>query len=403
MAIYMSRVKTFPRSKGARVTRAAAYRAGERIRDERSGQVYSYLDRQDVARKEIIVPSEFAGNAAISWTQDRATLWNAVERTERCNAQLGREVMVVLPGELSPQQRIQLTREYAQDLADRYRCAVDMAIHLPRPDAGERNHHAHLLMTPRQVTPDGLGPRTSFGLSGRERRALGLCNRREDLLWQRERWATVANKALEAAGLSARIDHCARRSLERKPELRLPLKIYKIERESGRPSQVGEALRRQHRERVAAWVIGPAELARVKQRQKEEAHRALIKRDALELNAEKRLSRAVFNKEELNQQRREQYHLQKAREREIEARMTPAQRSAQEWLKWRKRHPEIVSTPEQSVQNWRAYREAELMKVTSDGMSRELSHDWDARRKGKKLEQECQYGPEKDRDYGLEL
>ena len=177
----------------------------------------------------------------------------------------------------------------------------------------------------------------------------------------------------------------------------------KIERESGRPSRVGEALRKQHRERVAAWVIGPGELARVMRRQKEEARRALVKRDALEVSVEKKLSRAVFNREELNQQRREKYHMQKAREREIEARMTPAERSAQKWLKWRERHPEQVNTPEQAVQDWLAYREAERMRGTSDGVSLEHSHDWDKRRRGKELERDREYGRERDRDYGLEL
>jgi hypothetical protein len=91
MAIYMSGVKTFPWAKGARVTRTAAYRAGERIRDERTGQVHSYLDRRDIAYKEAIVPSEFAGNAAIVWTQHRSRLWNAMalplrEPSRRANA-----------------------------------------------------------------------------------------------------------------------------------------------------------------------------------------------------------------------------------------------------------------------------------------------------------------------------
>jgi hypothetical protein len=36
MAIYMMKQKTFPRGKGACVTQAAAYRAGERIRDGRT-------------------------------------------------------------------------------------------------------------------------------------------------------------------------------------------------------------------------------------------------------------------------------------------------------------------------------------------------------------------------------
>ena len=66
MAIYMMKQKTFPRGKGACVTRAAAYRAGERIRDERTGRMHSYPGRDDVVYKEVIVPSEFAGNAEIA-------------------------------------------------------------------------------------------------------------------------------------------------------------------------------------------------------------------------------------------------------------------------------------------------------------------------------------------------
>jgi hypothetical protein len=393
VAIYMSRIKTFPRAKGARVTRAAAYRAGERIRDERSGRVYSHLDRRDVAYKEVVLPSQFAGNAEIVWARDRSRLWNAVERTERCNAQLGREVMVVLPGELSANQRAQLARGYAQELADRYRCAVDTTIHLPRPDAGERNHHAHLLMTPREVTPKGLGPRTSFSLSGTERRALGLCNRRDDLLWQRERWAKVANEALAAAGLTARIDHRASREM-REPQLRLPLNIYKMELVSGRPSRVGEALRRQHRERVAAWLKGPDELARVVRGQKEEARRAVVRCAELQASAPKKISRAVFNRAELNQQRREQYQADKARRREIEADLSPAQRAVQNWLKWRERHAAREKTPEQAARDWLAYREAQKLRVPSRVATRDLSRD-EGFGRGKTRERA--------RDYGLEL
>src|SRR5213082_3113529 len=53
MAKYFLHVKIFSRRKGSRVTRAAAYRAGERIRDERTSEVYNYSDRQDVLHKEI--------------------------------------------------------------------------------------------------------------------------------------------------------------------------------------------------------------------------------------------------------------------------------------------------------------------------------------------------------------
>src|SRR5207253_9996162 len=52
MAKYFLHVKVFSRGKGSRVTRAAAYRAGERIRDERTSEVYNYSDRHDVLHKE---------------------------------------------------------------------------------------------------------------------------------------------------------------------------------------------------------------------------------------------------------------------------------------------------------------------------------------------------------------
>ena len=56
MASYFLRSKHVSRGKGARVT--AAYRAGKRIRDERTGETYDYSDRQDVAYEEVVLPAE---------------------------------------------------------------------------------------------------------------------------------------------------------------------------------------------------------------------------------------------------------------------------------------------------------------------------------------------------------
>jgi hypothetical protein len=58
MAIYFLHVKVFMRGKGGSVTKAAACRAGERMRDERSGAVYNYLKRTDVAHSKILLPTE---------------------------------------------------------------------------------------------------------------------------------------------------------------------------------------------------------------------------------------------------------------------------------------------------------------------------------------------------------
>jgi hypothetical protein len=81
----------FSRGKGSRVTRAAAYRAGERIRDERTGEVYNYSGREDVLHKEIVLASELAGRTDTSWARERAALWNAAEHAGgRRNARLAR-------------------------------------------------------------------------------------------------------------------------------------------------------------------------------------------------------------------------------------------------------------------------------------------------------------------------
>ncbi|HEY8052827.1 MAG TPA: MobA/MobL family protein, partial [Steroidobacteraceae bacterium] len=47
--------------------------------------------------------------------------------------------------------------DFSQEIAERYKVAVDLAVHEPRPDGDARNFHAHLLTTTREVTPAGLG------------------------------------------------------------------------------------------------------------------------------------------------------------------------------------------------------------------------------------------------------
>jgi hypothetical protein len=63
MESYFLRVKTFSRGKGSSATKAAAYRAGERIRDQRSGAAFDCSDRNDVAHSEIIPPVNHASHA----------------------------------------------------------------------------------------------------------------------------------------------------------------------------------------------------------------------------------------------------------------------------------------------------------------------------------------------------
>ncbi len=241
MATYHLNLKNFSRSTGSNAPSAAAYRAGERIRDERSGRIYDHSDREDVLHKEIILPSRFAG-AKMDWARDRASLWNAAEAAEkRKNSRVAREYTVALPAELNTDQHILLVRGFAQELSDLYRFAVDLAVHAPRdyPGSDPRNFHAHLLATTREVTAGGLAAKTTLELGDTSRRRLGLSPAVNELIHVRERWATVTNQALHDAHVSARIDHRTLKAqgIDRKPLQWRPRVSYDLERRDARQSE----------------------------------------------------------------------------------------------------------------------------------------------------------------------
>jgi hypothetical protein len=244
VATYYLNLKNFSRSDGSNAPSAAAYRAGERIRDERSGRIYDHTSRQDVLHKEIILPSEFA-DAPMDWARNRATLWNAVEAAEkRRNSRVAREYTVALPVELNADQRLLLVRGFAQELSDLYRSAVDLAIHAPRdyPGSDPRNFHAHLLATTREVTPEGLTAKTTIELGDAARRRLGLSPAVHELIHVRKRWATVTNQALHDAHQAARIDHRTLRAqgIEREPIQWKPRVSHDLLRREARESEADQ-------------------------------------------------------------------------------------------------------------------------------------------------------------------
>ena len=179
------------RSQGRSATAAIAYRVAERIEDRRTGLVFDYAARGGVDHAEILAP-----NHAPDWVRDRSELWNRVEESEtRKNSQVAREVRVALPDELTHAQRVALVRDYAQtQFVDRGMVA-DIALHAPGRAGDERNHHAHILLTTREVDADG------FTTKNRD------WNKVEVLEGWREAWARDSNAALERAGVEDRVDH----------------------------------------------------------------------------------------------------------------------------------------------------------------------------------------------------
>lgn len=267
MATYRLAISSVGRSAGRRATAAAAYRAGERLRDERSGRVYNYSRRTDVVHSEIFLPSHLKG-AADAWAENREKLWNVAEHAEKqSNSRVAREYQVSLPHELSIAQQLALARSFSRELAERYNVAVDLAVHLPRPDGDPRNFHAHLLTTTREVTPKGLGAKTGLDMRGSERRRRELPDSRAEFRLLRERWATLTNEALREANVEARVDHrsLAAQGIDREPRPQFPWAALKMEQRGVR-SEVAERIREDYRRRVAARLERAAQAAPSRER-----------------------------------------------------------------------------------------------------------------------------------------
>jgi ATP-dependent exoDNAse (exonuclease V) alpha subunit len=264
LAGYHFHISSVGRGAGRRATAAAAYRAGERLRDERSGRIYNYSQRRDVLHTEIFLPSHLEGSAQ-SWASNREKLWNTAEHSEKqSNSRVAREYQVSLPHELTAAQQIALARTFSRELAERFKVAVDLAVHLPRAGGDRRNFHAHLLTTTREVTPKGLGAKAGLELSSRERRRRELPETRQEFISLRERWATLTNEALRDANVDARVDHrsLAARGIDREPGPHIPLAFLKMEQRGVR-SEVAERIREDYRRRVRARLERAAQRADV--------------------------------------------------------------------------------------------------------------------------------------------
>jgi ATP-dependent exoDNAse (exonuclease V) alpha subunit len=241
------------RGHGRGAVGAAAYRSGERIRDERTGKLHNYSHRDDIPHKEILLPAGL-NTERIPWVRNRAQLWNVAERAEhQRNSRVAREFQLGLPHELSAEQRLNLARVFSQELSDRYRVVVDLAVHLPRKGGDPRNHHAHLMLTSREITDVGFGSKAGLDLQPGQMQVRGLREGIAEIKHMRKRWATVANEALREANVDERVDHrtLADQGIDRLPRARVPWSTVVRERK-GLRSEIGDRVRANHMARVLA-------------------------------------------------------------------------------------------------------------------------------------------------------
>jgi len=281
MAIYYIDVKIIGGNKGRSSIGAAAYRAGERLRNEHNGATHDYTRRRsavgasayrsgqevsahDYTRKSGIVHNEIMlPSHAPSIFRDRSTLWNSVEQSERNHdARTGREVVVALPNELTSEQHVEIVRDYVQrNFVDKGMCA-DFSIHAghihtrknelyPFQDltVQKNNPHAHIQLTVRPLNHDGTwgtkskkeyildrdGNRIKLPSGNWKSRKVDSTDwdKTDTLLKWREDWSVTVNKEFARLGIGERIDHRTLKAqgINREPTKHMGHKAWNLEKQ----------------------------------------------------------------------------------------------------------------------------------------------------------------------------
>lgn len=195
MAIYHFSAKVISRSAGSSAVASAAYRSAERLHDDRLDRSHDFTNKAGVVHSEVMLP-----DGAPERMGDRSTLWNEVEASElRKDAQLSREIEFAIPRELNQQQGIELARDFVQAEFVERGMIADLNVHWDIGADGLEKPHAHIMLTMREVSEDGFGPKVRDW------------NRTDLIETWRERWASHVNERLAELDIDARIDH---RSLE---------------------------------------------------------------------------------------------------------------------------------------------------------------------------------------------
>lgn len=242
MAIYHLSTKPISRSSGRSAVASVAYRAGIEITDERLGKTYDYTKRSGVLWTGLATPHGL--------NIDRNELWNLAEKTEtRSNSRTAREIVINIPHELMQGDQSagkMLAYEFATNLSQKYKIAVDVAVHAPDKQGDNRNYHAHLLLTTRQITQeqDGrfeLGKKSQLEMSNTQLKQAGLLSNQDELVELRRTWAELANTYLAEHGLDERIDHRshADRGLLTLPTVKMGWQATELERK-GIKTDVGD-------------------------------------------------------------------------------------------------------------------------------------------------------------------
>ncbi len=192
---------------------------GTRSGGQSAAAKIDYIWRQGPYRRDHAeqVQHMASGNMPAWAEANPAAYWRAADTHERMNGTLFREVEFALPIELAEASRVVLAERFARELSGDHNLPWSLAIHAGR-DA--TNPHCHLVLSERRHDGHDRTAETWFRRAAAPARrglerpdpasggALKVSLRGKAWLAEtRARWARAANKALEAAGDAARIDH----------------------------------------------------------------------------------------------------------------------------------------------------------------------------------------------------
>ncbi|MGS2723955.1 MobA/MobL family protein [Porticoccus sp. GXU_MW_L64] len=216
--------KQVQRSEGKSAVAAAAYRAGEKLYEERTDLNHDYTRKQGVEFKRIYLPEDAPQNL-----NDRETLWNAAEKKEnRSNSCTAHELEVGFPYEFNAMQRREAGDKIAKELMRRYGCAVDVCLHKPNANNDERNFHAHILFTTRGFDPnakDGWA-KTKYRDLSQERITVNgskTTKGQQEVLSLRQFIAGTMNDISKRDGLTVQVEHLSfeKRGIDKEPQIHL--------------------------------------------------------------------------------------------------------------------------------------------------------------------------------------
>lgn len=239
MALFSMRMQLIKRSAGRSLMGAVAYRAGEKIHDQRQDMVHDYSRRGDVERTELIFPAD-----APAWVHGitREDFWNRVDVNEkRKDAQTARELRLMIPRELSTAERVAVVRDFVERNFVHRGMVADVAWHNKIASDGQEQPHAHVLLTLRPLAAEGFGPKSRHewvpdpsGRTHPDGRVVMVESNPHS--WNsaqyyescREDWEHTANAALARAGSAERITRLSlvERGLARLPEPALRLAFH---------------------------------------------------------------------------------------------------------------------------------------------------------------------------------